>query len=168
MGTTSEALNGKRMFLVPAVGPATAETVDSVVVKDRRFEFFTDSTKVAIIRPAYFHRTFSQDLLVVTEPGEIEVTIDTISSSRGTKLNNLLQQWKTKTEEHNRIYAALLKRAGMDLKAGDSASHRHLRQVADSVHNAYTTMTRAMTDSLDDGPLKQFLRRLYPVKTTTK
>jgi len=167
-GTTDETLEGKKMYLVPLIGPATDETVDSTVVINRKFEFFTDSNKMAIIRPAYYDRAFSQDLLVVTEPGEIEVSIDTVSSSRGTPNNNRLQQWKEDTEKQNALYVKLLKEAGRKLKAGDSVARQRLRQTADSVHNEYVTMTRAMADSLDEGPLKRFFLSLYPKKSPKK
>ena len=43
-GTVSmEQFDGKQIFLVPLYGPQTAEYVDSVVIKDGKFEFTTDT-----------------------------------------------------------------------------------------------------------------------------
>ena len=85
-----EHLNGKRIFLVPLFGPQTAEYVDSVVIKDGKFEFTTDSAKMFKILVDYHYRAGVQQLLVVGEPGDILVNIDSVSSAGGAPQNDSL------------------------------------------------------------------------------
>lgn len=45
----------------------------------------------------------TQDLLVVTEPGVINVVIVTVSSGSGTPQNEALQTWKELKDDHDRV-----------------------------------------------------------------
>lgn len=85
-----EQYEGKRIFLVPFSGPATAETVDSIEIKDGKFEFTPDSMQIYKILLDYHYRFGTQPLIVVAEPGDIQVTIDTVSSAVGTPQNDSL------------------------------------------------------------------------------
>lgn len=49
----SKQWDGKKIFLVPMFGPQDAAHVDSVVIKDGKFEFTADSTELKIIRLDY-------------------------------------------------------------------------------------------------------------------
>ena len=86
-----EQYEGKRIFLVPFTGPATAETVDSIEIKEGKFEFTPDSMQMYKILLDYHYRLGIQPLIVIAEPGEIQVTIDSISSAGGTPQNDSLQ-----------------------------------------------------------------------------
>ena len=66
-----EAYEGKRIFLVPLNGPATAETVDSMEIKDGKFHFEPDSVQMYKILLDYHYRAGLQQLIVVSEPGTI-------------------------------------------------------------------------------------------------
>ena len=56
---------GKRIFLVPFSGPATAETVDSIEIKDGKFEFTPDSMQIYKILLDYHYRFGTHALIVV-------------------------------------------------------------------------------------------------------
>lgn len=146
---TAPQLEGKKIFLVPLTGPQTMETVDSVVITGGRFEFTTDTAMMAKIIIDYHFRFGYQPLLVVTEPGDVQVVIDTISSAKGTPQNDSLQRWKVVTEEHNRQVGSLRK-AGMKAQA-------------DSVHLGYKKYTRRLADNMESGLLHDFLQSLYPL-----
>ena len=135
-GTVADrSLEGKRIFLVPLEGPADAAHVDSIEIKDGKFEFHKDTVMMAKILMDYHYRLNTQVLLVVTDPGTVEVVIDSISSAKGTPQNDVLQRWKEMTEAHN----------------------------GDSIHLAYKQASRAMAKEMDDCVLKDFLDKMFPL-----
>ena len=69
-------LEGKRIFLVPFSGPATAETVDSIEIHDGKFEFDTDTLMMAKILIDYHYRL---EFKVRQEGPEPVVTICTVT-----------------------------------------------------------------------------------------
>ena len=97
-GTTSQSrLNGKKVFLSPYGKPGIRDSigVDSAFIKDGKFEIHGHRGKfLARVTIEINERFGTQDLLVVTEPGVINVVIDSVSSGHGTPQNDLLQAWK--------------------------------------------------------------------------
>ncbi len=160
---TDKALEGKRIFLVPLTGPATAATVDSVEIKDGKFEFTPDSMQMYKILMDYHFRMGTQTLLVVAEPGNVNVTIGSISHANGTPQNDSLEKWKDVTEKHNLEYRQLSK-ASLDAKnAGRKAEADSLEAEARRVHVGYKKFTRRMSENLKEGVLHEFLGGLYPL-----
>ena len=94
-GTAPAECEGLNVYLVPQPFPK-AEQVDSTVIRDGRFEFKVDASQVRIcdITISRKSKVPFQRLLVAVEQGELEVVIDEVSSSRGTPLNETLNQWK--------------------------------------------------------------------------
>ena len=86
--------NGKKIYLVPMFGHEDAAHVDSTIIKNGRFEFATDSCEMKRITVEVSARYGTQDLLVVTEPGDIQVSIGKNSRAGGTPENDSLQVWK--------------------------------------------------------------------------
>ncbi len=162
-----EQYEGKRIFVVPMSGPTTAEYVDSVEIKDGKFHFTKDFTKDTVqmykILLDYHYRFGLQPLLVVGEPGTVRVTIDTVSHAVGTPQNDSLEQWKVRTEIHNR-QLMLMRRNMVDLQMkGDSVQAKYIQQRADSFHLVYKKYTRQMAKSLEGKVLGDFLKGLYPL-----
>ena len=148
-GTISQKYNDKRIFLVPLYGPKTAEYVDSVEIKDGRFEFTKDSLMMAKILVDYHYRMGLQPLLVVVEPGEVSVTIDSISHATGTPQNDSLDKWKAITERHNNELLAYR-------QAGRKAE-------VDSMIQQHKLLTRRLAANMESGLLHDFLEELYPL-----
>ena len=140
---------GKRIFLVPLTGPATAETVDSMEIKGGKFEFSPDTMQMYKILLDYHYRYGTQPLLVVAEPGNINVVIDSISHATGTPQNDSLEKWKEATEKHNSEYVMLYR--------------AQKKAQADSVHARYKQFTRRMAANMKEGTLHDFLNGLYPL-----
>lgn len=94
-GTAPAECEGLNVYLVPQPFPK-AEQVDSTVIRDGRFEFKVDASQVRMcdITISRKSKVPFQRLLVAVEQGELEVVIDEVSSSRGTPLNETLNQWK--------------------------------------------------------------------------
>ena len=141
----SDQYEGKLIFLVPLNGPATMETVDSVEIKDKKFEFVTQKMQMYKILLDYHYRLGIQPLLVVGEAGDVQVVIDSISHSTGTPQNDSLELWKQRTEQHALdLGIALLNARG------------------DSIHLQYKKMTRQMAANLKEGVLHDFLAGRFP------
>ncbi|MFZ2339075.1 MAG: DUF4369 domain-containing protein [Bacteroidales bacterium] len=104
-GTVPDSdFEGSRVYLVALDAPVT-RNVDSTTVLNGAFEFTVpaDSFDVRILRiPARFP-SIVEDLVVVCEPGEVIVILDSISSGGGTRLNNILQQWKENKYYHDSL-----------------------------------------------------------------
>ena len=83
------------IYLVPLKG-ATAETVDSIQVKNQmfRFEVEVENPEIRILRTRPILRFKLQELLVVVERGTLNVRLDSVSYAHGTPQNDILQQWK--------------------------------------------------------------------------
>ena len=158
-----EQYEGKRIFLVPMYGPKTAEYVDSMEITNGQFHFEPDSAQMYKILLDYHYRFGLQPLLIVGEPGTIEVIIDSISHATGTPQNDSLEKWKVQTEIHNLQLAKMRKNiADLQMK-GDTVQALYLAQRADSFHLAYKNYTRRMAKNLKEGVLYDFLKEMYPL-----
>lgn len=138
---TDPALEGAIVFLVPVTEPVhlpEKDNLDSTFIRNGRFEFKGTEERLVDVRIEKFKRMGVQNLLVVTEPGEIEVVIGARSSGRGTPQNDSLQVWKDITENR--------------LKLGFTPQ-------------TYMDRTRDMAHAVgDESTLGSFLLGLYPEK----
>ena len=158
-----EQFEGKRVFLVPFSGSKTAETVDSVEIKDGRFAFETDIMQMYKILIDFRFRVGVQPLLVVGEPGEVQVIIDSVSHAVGTPQNDSLEKWKTRTEIHNReLYK--MRMYIKDLQGRfDTVQAKYILQRADSFHLVYKNYTRQLAKNMKEGVLHDFLKDMFPL-----
>ena len=162
-----EQYEGKRIFLVPMYGPKTAEYVDSMEITNGMFSFEKDFSKDTIqmyqILMDYHYRMGLQPILVVGEPGEVKVVIDSVSSAGGTPQNDSLQQWKMRTEMHN-LQLAKMRRNVEELKQkGDAVQAKYIEQRADSFHLVYKNYTRQLAKNMKEGVLHDFLMQRFPL-----
>lgn len=88
------AKEGKKIYIVPLEGQQSASRVDSAIITNGKFEFEKDTIGMYVIRIDYHYRYDVQDMLVVTEPGTVNVTISNDSHISGTPQNDSLQVWK--------------------------------------------------------------------------
>jgi len=146
---TDPGLNGAQIFLVPTnPDEAIKENIDSVVIVDQKFEFTGTVERVSDIRVEMYRRMNTQNLLVVTEPGDINVTIGEVSMGGGTRQNDSLQVWKDLTIAHYAKTSALSR--NRDTAAIKEASE------------AYRARSLKMADNLGDCTLSTFLRERFP------
>jgi hypothetical protein len=154
---------GKRIFLVPLKGPATAETVDSMEVKDGKFEFMPDSPQIYKILMDYHYRYATQTLLVIAEPGDISVVIDTVSHASGTKQNDSLEAWKTVTETFRFKSGQMSKRALDARSSGNIALSDSINAELQAMRLAYKQFSRRMSANMEKGLLHDFLDEHFPL-----
>ena len=156
----SGAWDGKRIFLVPMEGPRDAAHVDSVVIRDRTFEFTVHKEEMKIVRLDYHFRRGTQDLLIVTEPGDLYVCIGENSVAAGTPQNDSMQVWKDHVMKCTRECAelrSLSKETGMDVKDMVKDIQRRNRQ-----------FTRLMADRMPEGVFKDYLNKYYPSRDESR
>ena len=106
----STLCDGAQIFLVPADGPQTSQTVDSVYIRDGKFYFEGTKEQMAILRLEMKQRLNYQELLVVTEPGDIYVYYSKNGRTAGTPQNEHLQQWKEALEKADSSTSPLRKK----------------------------------------------------------
>ncbi len=148
--------DGKKIFLVPMFGLQDAAHVDSVVIKDGTFEFAVDTVEMKVIRVDYHYRDGVQDLLVVSEPGDIEVTIGANSITSGTPQNDSLQVWKDQMMKFNRDYAELR------MRAKQAGSDQILMTEGKEVQKEFIKFNKEFSARMTPGVFKDFLKRMYP------
>lgn len=158
-----EQFEGKRIFLVPLTGPATAETVDSMEITDGKFHFTTADMKMYKILLDIHYRVGIQQLIIVGEPGTVHVSLDTVSHATGTPQNDSLDQWKVRTEMHNLQLNKMRQHVTHLRNSGDTLQAQYIKQRADSFHIVYKNYTRQMAKNMDGTVLGNFLKELFPL-----
>lgn len=148
-----ERLEGVQIFLVPFSGPQDTAHVDSIPIRDLKFEFVTDTPMVAMLRLDYRHRMGVQELLVITEPGEVSVTIGPLSTCTGTPQNDSLQVWKRLTEKLNADWRPL----NAMLRSCPADSAATIRARIDSLRADYRARSRQLCLNMGSGLLHDFL-----------
>lgn len=93
----SHELEGAKVYLVP-MGDVSKENIDSTYIHNQFFEFRGTEERVVDVRVEKRKRWGVETLLVVTEPGDIYVTIGQTSTGRGTPQNDTIQAWKHLTQ----------------------------------------------------------------------
>ena len=154
----SNRWDGKKIFLVPMFGQQDAAHVDSVVIKDGKFEFVADTTEMKVIRVDYHYRDGVQDLLVVSEPGDVTVVIGANSVSSGTPQNDSLQVWKDRMMKFNTEYNKLR------MQARQSGSDDILMTKGKEIQQQLRDFNIAFTKRQSPGVFKDFLQKMYPSK----
>ena len=129
--------------------------MDSVVIKDGTFEFAVDTVEMKVIRVDYHYRDGVQDLLVVSEPGDVEVTIGANSITSGTPQNDSLQVWKDQMMKFNRDYAELR------MRAKQAGSDQILMTEGKEVQKEFIKFNKDFSARMTPGVFKDFLKRMY-------
>ncbi|MBU3814033.1 MAG: DUF4369 domain-containing protein [Candidatus Bacteroides intestinipullorum] len=153
--------DGKWVYLVPFIRPDSMG-VDSVKITDGKFVFTTRKHLMGIIRVELKSRWGIQDLLVVTEPGEVAVKLDSISSAGGTPQNDLLQQWKEYTQAYGRQIWICQKTSRTAHQAGDTVTVSAQKVVMDSLRREYRHYSWRLMELAASGPLYDFLKQRFP------
>lgn len=150
---SDNSCNNSLIFLVPAEGAQTAETVDSTYIENGKFYFEGEEEKMAILRLSHLYRIDHQELLIVTEPGAIKVKIGKVSTVTGTPQNNLLQSWKEKKEKGEETLLNCRKRWLERRGSNDSITYEH---VTDSIRNRLNEDTWALLKESGNNSLGSF------------
>lgn len=129
---TDPAFEGSKIYMVALDGPLSKD-VDSSIIKDGKFKFEkkSDSLKVSILRvPARFPH-IAEDLVIITDPGKIDVVLAEKSHGSGTHLNNILQEWKAGKQTYDSLQNNLY-------------SRRIMKGVTQAVYDSLTECSSAL------------------------
>lgn len=164
---TSPDLEGKMIFLVPMTN-ADSTNVDSIAIKDGKFEFHTKRHELRKILVDYHFRIDTQPLLVVCEPGTVQAIVGSTSSATGTTNNDALQRWKEKTELYQFKTQPVSKLYYEARQQKDSVAMSKYQATLTTMREDYTRETKELAATLNDGPLKEFFDKMYPQETGNK
>lgn len=162
--TSQERLEGEYVFLVP-YGPKNFEDsigVDSTVVKNGKFEF--RGHKGEFLARVTMHRKVrygTQDLLIITEPGEIAVVIDSVSSGRGTRQNDALQMWKELKENRDKVHWNQTQHINYLREQGDTVYANSLADSLSTFNRHYVDQIRGIMSMLGSGTAYDLLKQRY-------
>ena len=162
--TTQSRLNGEQVFLVPFGGKHIEDSigVDSVVIKDNKFEFTGRGEYMARVTISMKVRYGTQDLLVVTEGGGvINVVIDSVSHGGGTPQNEALEQWKTRKISHDMAVGPHVARLFRMRRGGDSINAKPLEDSLKVFNEAFRQDVLGITKVLGKGTVYDFLMKRY-------
>lgn len=164
--TTQSRLEGERVFLVPYGTKAYEDSigVDSTVVRNGRFEFRGHKGEfLARVTMDKRVRYNTQDLLIVTEPGQITVVIDTVSSGHGTPQNDALQAWKMLKEDRDRVHWNRSQHIKYLREHGDTVYANSLSDSLRTFNQAYLDRVHTIMQTLKPGPALTLLQQRYPM-----
>ncbi len=159
-GTISTKYNDVQVFLVPTVGPQDAAHVDSVHIKDGKFEFTKDTVGVYDLRLDYHYRYGIQQLIVVTEPGDVNVVLGDKSEATGTPQNDSLNVWKGFMEQTSRDFNALKQR----LQANSALTDQQRDDSIRAYQNYFRTTATNFAQRQPEGVLREAMLKMYPAK----
>lgn len=140
---SSDAFEGSKIYIVAPDG-ATQKYEDSALIRNRRFSVTLPSDSMAL-------RTLSiprkgnaavEDLIFIKEKGRLDVIMSTKSSSAGTRLNEILMDWKRKNILYDSTQYDLYYRANIPgISKNDYDSLVNLSANTDSVYLSWVRKT---------------------------
>lgn len=146
--------DGEWMYLVPMEN--APGRVDSVKISNASFSFSGQGEDMRVLRLRHALRPYIQELLVVTEPGIIQVTADSIGSVTGTPQNDALQQWKEGREKKQAGYRFI--RQGLQTATGEDSLYLAQRQ--DSLKVQEQEMNYFFLKEQGDNTLGMFMQKM--------
>ncbi len=162
--TTQSRLNGERVFLVPYGSPTIEDSigVDSTVIKDGKFEFRSRKGEyLARVTVDKRVRHGTQDLLIVTEPGEITVVIDSVSIGGGTPQNEALQSWKDMKLNRDQVHWNQSQHIKYLREQGDTVYANALADSLKAFNDHYLTQVYSLMRVLGSGTAYDLLQHRY-------
>lgn len=159
----NHSLDGKTIYLVPLLGPHDAAHVDSTTIKDGRFQFDVDSVEVKVIRVGYRYREGIEDMLVVSEPGTVNVHIGKLSSCGGTPQNDSLQAWKGRMEQYRYKLFQLQMSKRHAAESDSKEANDSIQAELTKLYNGQRRYIADFTIRQPQGAFKDFLLKLYPL-----
>jgi hypothetical protein len=130
-GTVSDPkLNNSKVYFVALDGPITKD-VDSTIIVDGKFSFEkkADSLCIKILRVPVRYPDAVEDLVAVLETGTLDVKLSANSHGEGTRLNNILQEWKDIKHTHDSIQSDLYTRKAEEGISNDTVASLMKRSV---------------------------------------
>lgn len=160
-GTVKDSsLNGGKVYVL-AYDEHESEGLDSAVIENGMFEIKTEENVVAVLRVDDAHKHRHCDVIMVEEPGDITVEIDSAVTVKGTPGNDVLNKWKEMSRKHNNKMTAmkLFDNGGSTEGSKNGAA---TRDKVESIMIEYYKQIYEMAKKCEDGPVKKFLMSKVP------
>jgi len=148
------------IYLVP-IKNASKKTVDSVLIRDSSFQFKLKPKKqnqIFILRvKSLLLRMDLQNILIISEPGIIDVRLDKHSMASGTPLNQILQQWKEEKRISDSTYYSVFRKCKKETSESEKAQYQsELKEISEK----YQTYADSLAEVNKDNIIGQFIRSL--------
>ena len=148
------------IYLVPFEG-ASKKTVDSTLIRKAGFRFKLKPEKqnqIYILRVRPVLRLELQEILVVSEPGTVHVSLDLRSSASGTPLNETLQEWKEKKHSSDSILYSLRRKYR---EVSNETGKALLLSQIEELDKEYRTYSDSLAEMNKDNPVGQLIGSLF-------
>jgi len=148
------------MYLIPFKN-ASKKTVDSVLIRNSSFQFRLKPQKqnqifILRIKPLLL-RLKLQNILIISEPGIIDVWMDKHSLASGTPLNLILQQWKNEKHISDSIYYSVYRKYKKETNELEKAQYQaELKEILEK----YQIYADSLAEENKDNAVGQFIHSL--------
>ena len=155
----SDRYDKQVVYWVPMEG-ASSKTVDSTHINKNTFRLVISAhnqNKLGIIRVRPQFRLALQEIVVFTEAGTVQVKLDSISSSSGIPLNEVLQHWKDRRMAYNLQCRAFNQR----FKIADANEAIEIQREFEKADSAYHSDVFRMIVENKDNAVGKFIYSRY-------
>ena len=162
----NDTYDSETIFWVPMEGEHP-KPVDSTHVSKNKFRLVISAhnlNKMGIVRVKPYLRFDLQDILVFTEKGTVKVKLDSVSSSSGTPLNNVLQIWKDRKRVCDQEIYALMG----ELRKIEVTDKRKIEEKIKKVNAAYYNDVYQIVVGSKDNEVGKFIYSLHKSVFTPK
>jgi len=156
----SDGFDNERVYLVPFKG-ASSKTVDSTLIRNGSFRFKLKPAKqnqIFIVRVKPILRLELQEILVVSEPGTIQVNLDFRSSSSGTPLNQTLQEWKEKKYVSDSTIHSFRRKYQKEI---DETEKALIQSKVEEISKEYRNYADSLVEINKDNPVGELIGSLF-------
>jgi hypothetical protein len=157
---TNENYNGSIVYLVALDAPVT-RNVDSTFIRNGRFTFKLkpDSTIAKIVRVPLRYPFAVEDLVVIPETGILNVKLSENSHGEGTRLNEVLQQWKDNKHIYDSLQGSLF--MGRDVRTMKKDEIDSLMKISGSLKNSFMSEVMEIIDENQNNGIGLLLFKVY-------
>ena len=151
--------DNEAVYWVPMDGDHP-KPVDSTRIKKNTFRIVISDhnlNKTGIVRLRPLLRLAIQEIIVYTEPGNVCLKLDSISSASGTPLNDVLQKWKDRKHEYNRERYPLIKK----LNAKDAQDQDEIKEELEKLLDGYLNDIYLMIYENKDNEAGKFIFSMH-------
>lgn len=158
---TDPAFNGSKVYIV---GPGSVKEVyeDSTTVRNSNFKFKleADSMSVRSIRVHQPDKQAFDELVFIKEKGNLDVVMSSRSQSSGTRLNEMVMEWKKANFAYDSVhYENYYKSGTPGLTTAERDSILNLSDVIDSTY--LSRMTGILEENVNNGIGLLFFKYYY-------
>nr|WP_321406287.1 DUF4369 domain-containing protein [uncultured Carboxylicivirga sp.] len=154
----SNDFDGEYVYLVPFEN-ATQAKVDSTLILEGKFVFrgSTDHPEVCILRTRPLLRLKLEEILIIKEPGILNVTLASTSYAKGTVSNDSLQKWK----EFKTNFDSIFRQALMQYKSSsDSLEKQNISLKLDSLKEISSNFYQTFIETNKNNTAGEFVRKI--------